>query len=136
MFLLINNNTQINLKILFYLKIFAIYYKKCQIPREILNDDNQRYVLFPLKYNNIFNLRKKALASFWTVEEVDLSKDANDWNKLNENEQHFIKNILAFFAGSDGIVLENLGVRFMQDVKIPYFNVLLWFPNSNGKYSL
>jgi ribonucleotide reductase beta subunit family protein with ferritin-like domain len=86
---------------------------------EILNEKNQRYVLFPLKYNNIFNLYKKALASFWTVEEVDLSKDANDWNKLNENEQHFIKNILAFFAGSDGIVLENLGVRFMQDVKIP-----------------
>jgi ribonucleoside-diphosphate reductase beta chain len=59
------------------------------------------------------------VASFWTVEEVDLSKDANDWVKLNDNEQHFIKNILAFFAGSDGIVLENLGVRFMQDVKIP-----------------
>jgi ribonucleotide reductase beta subunit family protein with ferritin-like domain len=86
---------------------------------EILNENNHRYVLFPLKYNKIFGLYKKALASFWTVEEVDLSKDANDWNKLNENEQHFIKNILAFFAGSDGIVLENLGVRFMQDVKIP-----------------
>ena len=86
---------------------------------EILNENNHRYVLFPLKYNKIFGLYKKALASFWTVEEVDLSKDANDWKKLNENEQHFIKNILAFFAGSDGIVLENLGVRFMQDVKIP-----------------
>ncbi len=86
---------------------------------KILSEDNHRYVLFPLKYHTIFELYKKALASFWTVEEVDLSKDMNDWEKLNENEQHFIKNILAFFAGSDGIVLENLGVRFMQDVKIP-----------------
>ena len=88
------------------------------VSEEILNENNHRYVLFPLKYNKIFELYKKALASFWTVEEVDLSKDANDWDKLNDNEKHFIKNILAFFAGSDGIVLENLGIRFMQDVKI------------------
>ena len=86
---------------------------------KILQDDDRGYTLFPLKYSNLFSLYKKALASFWTVEEVDLSKDMNDWNKLSENEQHFIKNILAFFAGSDGIVLENLGVRFMQEVKIP-----------------
>ena len=85
----------------------------------ILNSDNHSYTLFPIKYNTLFNLYKKALASFWTVEEIDLSKDMNDWNKLKSEEQYFIKNILAFFAGSDGIVLENLAVRFMQDIKIP-----------------
>ena len=85
----------------------------------ILDESNHRYTLFPIQYKGLFDLYKKALASFWTVEEIDLSKDMNDWNKLKSNEQHFIKNILAFFAGSDGIVLENLGVRFMNDIKIP-----------------
>jgi ribonucleoside-diphosphate reductase subunit M2 len=61
---------------------------------------------------------KKQVASFWTVEEIDLSKDINDWNKLNKDEQHFIKHILAFFAASDGIVNINLGERFINDVKI------------------
>ena len=84
----------------------------------ILNSENHRYTLFPIKYHHLFSLYKKALASIWTVEELDLSKDINDWNKLNKNEQFFIKNILAFFAGSDGIVLENLGVRFMKEVQI------------------
>ena len=84
----------------------------------ILNPENHRYTLFPIQYDNLFKLYKKALASIWTVEELDLSKDINDWNKLNNNEQYFIKNILAFFAGSDGIVLENLGVRFMKEVQI------------------
>ena len=59
------------------------------------------------------------MASFWTVEEIDLSKDMNDWNNLKPDEQFFIKNILAFFAGSDGIVLENLVVRFMAEVNMP-----------------
>ena len=85
----------------------------------ILKESNHRYTLFPIGYKGLFNLYKKALASFWTVEEIDISKDMNDWNSLKEEERHFIKNILAFFAGSDGIVLENLGVRFMNDIKIP-----------------
>ncbi len=85
----------------------------------LLTDTDNRYVLLPIKYNNLFHLYKKALASFWTVEEVDLSKDMNDWNKLSSDEQHFIKNVLAFFAGSDGIVLENLAVRFMSEIKSP-----------------
>ena len=85
----------------------------------ILKESNHRYTLFPIGYKGLFNLYKKALASFWTVEEIDISKDMNDWNGLKEEERHFIKNILAFFAGSDGIVLENLGVRFMNDIKIP-----------------
>ena len=84
----------------------------------ILNDENFRYTLFPIKHNSLFSMYKKALASFWTVEEIDLSKDMNDWDKLTSNEQYFIKNILAFFAGSDGIVLENLGSRFMNEIQI------------------
>jgi ribonucleotide reductase beta subunit family protein with ferritin-like domain len=83
----------------------------------ILTESDNRYVLLPIKHNNLFHLYKKALASFWTVEEVDLSKDMNHWVKLNKDEQHFIKNILAFFAGSDGIVLENLALRFMSEIK-------------------
>jgi ribonucleoside-diphosphate reductase beta chain len=89
------------------------------IVEKILDEKNHRYTLFPIGYNGLFNLYKKALASFWTVEEIDLSKDMNDWSSLKADEQHFIKNILAFFAGSDGIVLENLAVRFMNDIKIP-----------------
>ena len=85
---------------------------------KILSQENHSYTLFPIQYKELFKLYKKALASFWTVEEIDLSKDANDWKNLKPQEQHFIKNILAFFAGSDGIVLENLGVRFMNDIKI------------------
>lgn len=85
----------------------------------LLTESNNRYVLFPIKHHNLFHLYKKALASFWTTEEVDLSKDGNDWKSLTQGEQHFIKNILAFFAGSDGIVLENLAVRFMSDIKCP-----------------
>ena len=83
----------------------------------ILTESDNRYVLLPIKHNNLFHLYKKALASFWTVEEVDLSKDMNHWVQLNKDEQHFIKNILAFFAGSDGIVLENLALRFMSEIK-------------------
>ena len=85
----------------------------------LLREDNHRYVLFPIQHHDIWSMYKKALASFWTVEEVDLSKDMNHWEKLTNNERNFIENILAFFAGSDGIVLENLAQRFMNDVKIP-----------------
>merc|ERR1712170_239242 len=62
---------------------------------------------------------KRAEASFWTAEEVDLSSDLKDWNRLNRDEHHFIKHVLAFFAGSDGIVLENLGLRFLKEIQIP-----------------
>ena len=85
----------------------------------LLSEDNKRYNLFPIVENDVWEMYKKAVASFWTVEEVDLSKDLNDWAKLTPNEQHFIENVLAFFAGSDGIVLENLAQRFMNDIKFP-----------------
>ena len=88
--------------------------------KEILEEEPEnRYVLFPIKYPKIWEAYKQQVACFWTAEEIDLTKDLNDWEKLNKNEKHFIKNVLAFFAGSDGIVLENLIERFMNDVKIP-----------------
>ena len=75
-----------------------------------------RFVIFPIKHQTIWDMYKKAVASFWTVEEVDLSNDHNDWEKLSPNEKHFIENILAFFAASDGIVNENLSERFMREL--------------------
>lgn len=88
--------------------------------KEVLLEENpDRFVLFPINYNAIWDMYKKSLGVFWTSEEIDLGQDLNHWPKLKEDEQHFIKNILAFFAGSDGIVLENLGVRFMSEVQIP-----------------
>jgi ribonucleotide reductase beta subunit family protein with ferritin-like domain len=86
---------------------------------ELLQDIGNRFVMFPIRYNAIWQMYKKAESAFWTAEEVDLSKDLSDWDKLNENEQFYIKQILAFFAASDGIVNENLGVRFMNDIKVP-----------------
>ena len=85
----------------------------------LLNGDHNRYVMFPIKDNSIWDMYKKAEDSFWRVEEVDLAKDLQDWNLLHENEQYFISMILAFFAASDGIVLENLGLRFMTEVQLP-----------------
>jgi len=84
----------------------------------LLKSDDKRYVMFPIKDNDIWSMYKKAEDSFWRVEEVDLSKDLSDWNTLDDSEKYFISMILAFFAASDGIVLENLGLRFMAEVQI------------------
>lgn len=84
----------------------------------LLTDTGNRFVLFPIKYSSIWDMYKKAVASFWTPEEINFA-DVDEWNLLNDNEKHFIKHILAFFAGSDGIVNENLVGRFMNEVKIP-----------------
>jgi ribonucleotide reductase beta subunit family protein with ferritin-like domain len=78
---------------------------------------NKRYVLYPIENNSIWDFYKKAVSCFWTVEEVDLSKDKDDWNKLTSGEKIFIKNTLAFFAASDGIVNENLALRFINEVE-------------------
>ena len=87
---------------------------------ELLTQENpSRFVLFPICYQDIWEKYKNQMSVFWTAEEIDLSKDRNDWDKLSDNDRHFIKNILAFFAGSDGIVLENLGSRFMSEIQIP-----------------
>jgi len=84
----------------------------------LLRDNPSRFVIFPIQFDDIFAMYKKAVASFWTVEEVDLSKDINDWDKLKDDERHFISHVLAFFAASDGIVNENLVERFCQEVQV------------------
>ncbi|RHZ86739.1 hypothetical protein Glove_46g136 [Diversispora epigaea] len=86
----------------------------------LLKPNPRRFVLFPIEYHEIWHMYKKAVASFWTVEEVDLTKDNADWeNKLNNEEKYFISHVLAFFAASDGIVNENLVERFSSEVQIP-----------------
>ncbi len=86
----------------------------------ILKENKDRFVLFPIKHKDIWEMYKKAEASFWTAEEIDLNPDLQDWeNKLNDDEKHFIKHVLAFFAASDGIVNENLAVNFMNEVQYP-----------------
>jgi len=86
---------------------------------QILKENKDRFVLFPIQYPEIWQHYKKAEASFWTAEEVDLSHDLTDWDRLNPGERHFISHVLAFFAASDGIVNENLAVNFIREVQIP-----------------
>jgi ribonucleoside-diphosphate reductase subunit M2 len=83
----------------------------------LLAPDDNRYVMFPVKYNDVWDMYKRAIDSFWIVNEVNLAQDLKDWNGLNEDERIFIKMVLAFFAASDGVVTENLAVRFMNDVQ-------------------
>jgi ribonucleotide reductase beta subunit family protein with ferritin-like domain len=83
----------------------------------LLKENPNRFVLFPIRYKDIWDMYKKSVGCMWVAEEVDLSRD--DFYKLNENERHFISHVLAFFAGSDGIVLENLMGRFSKEVQIP-----------------
>ncbi len=83
----------------------------------ILKPNDGRFVLFPIIHNDIWEFYKKAMASFWTAEEVDLSQDLKDWEKLNDGERFFISRVLAFFAASDGIVNENLAENFLDEVQ-------------------
>ncbi len=83
----------------------------------ILRENKDRFVIFPIEHNDIWEFYKKAEASFWTAEEIDLSQDLTDWDKMNDNERHFIKHVLAFFAASDGIVNENLAENFIAEVQ-------------------
>ena len=85
----------------------------------ILQENVSRYTVFPVKYHDIWKLYEQSLGNFWTVDEVDFSKDKDDWVNLNKDEQYFIKNILAFFAASDGIVNENLILNFYKEVQLP-----------------
>jgi ribonucleoside-diphosphate reductase beta chain len=85
----------------------------------LLKESKNRFVLFPIEYHDIWQMYKKAEASFWTAEEIDLSPDLADWEKLNEGEKHFISHVLAFFAASDGIVNENLAINFINEVQVP-----------------
>jgi ribonucleotide reductase beta subunit family protein with ferritin-like domain len=84
----------------------------------ILSEENRRFTLYPIKYPSIFKLYKKQLSAFWKAEEIDFSKDLEDFETLSNDEKHYIKRVLAFFAASDGIVNFNLSTRFLQDIKI------------------
>ncbi|CAD8205778.1 unnamed protein product [Paramecium octaurelia] len=90
---------------------------ECDEP--LLKQNPNRFVLFPIKYNDIWNMYKQHKASFWTAEEIDLYQDLKDWEKLTADEKHFIKYVLAFFAASDGIVNENLAQQFCTEVQVP-----------------
>jgi len=83
----------------------------------LLIPDEGRYVMFPIKHNDVWNMYKKQMDSFWRCEEINMSKDLTEWEKMNDDEKYFIKMVLAFFAASDGIVLENLAQRFMNDIE-------------------
>lgn len=94
--------------------------KKSEKNEPILKENPGRFVLFPIKYHEIWQMYKKAEASFWTAEEIDLGKDMHDWeHRLNDDERFFVSRVLAFFAASDGIVNENLVERFSGEVQIP-----------------
>jgi ribonucleoside-diphosphate reductase beta chain len=90
------------------------------VSEPLLEEVDNRFVLFPIQQNDIWQMYKQAEASFWTAEEIDLAQDLKDWDeKLNDDERHFITHVLAFFAASDGIVNENLAVNFLEEVKSP-----------------
>lgn len=90
------------------------------LQEELLTRKNSRkYVLFPIVYKDIYDMYKKQQQAFWTAEEIDFAADINDYNKLNANEKLFVENVLAFFAGSDGIIFENINCNFAEEIEIP-----------------
>merc|ERR1712036_119423 len=94
-------------------------FRKLEESDPLLMDNPHRWVMFPIQYPEVWEMYKKHEASFWTAEEIDLSQDTKDWDKLSDSEKHFVKHVLAFFAASDGIVLENLASQFSTEVQIP-----------------
>lgn len=90
-----------------------------EFPEPLLTDNPQRFVLFPIKHPQVWAMYKKAEASFWTAEEIDLSLDRQQFQHLSDNERHFLTHVLAFFAASDGIVNENLVLNFNNEIQIP-----------------
>jgi len=91
--------------------------EQTQFVEPLLKQDDSRFVMFPIQHDDVWKMYKKQVDCFWVAQEVDLSKDLNDWDKLTNDERHFISMVLAFFAASDGLVLENLASRFMNDVQ-------------------
>ena len=85
----------------------------------LLKENPGRFVLFPIQYDDIWEMYKKSEASFWTAEEIDLAPDLKDWEKMTDGERHFVSHVLAFFAASDGIVNENLAINFLNEVQFP-----------------
>lgn len=103
--------------------------EKHPLKEEILSEDNSRFTTFPLKYDDIWEAYKKQVENMWVAEEIDLSADLTDWEKLTDNEKHFIKYVLAFFAASDGIVSENIIERFSHEIKITEAKYFYAFQN-------
>ena len=98
--------------------IDAVLPENTAVEEPILSENPGRFVLFPIKHDDIWAFYKKAEASFWTAEEIDLDADLVDWNtKLNDDERYFVKHVLAFFAASDGIVNENLAMNFSNELQ-------------------
>lgn len=91
--------------------------REVELEEPILKENKDRFVIFPIQHSDIWEYYKKAEASFWTAEEIDLGQDLKDWVSLNDGEHHFIKHVLAFFAASDGIVNENLAENFVSEVQ-------------------
>ena len=97
----------------------TIHSKTYDADEPILQPQSNRFVLFPIQHHDMFELYKKAESTFWRADEIDLAKDATDWETLSDGERTFIKNVIGFFAGSDGIVMENLAQRFLREIQIP-----------------
>ena len=95
----------------------------------LLRADESRFVMFPIKHNDVWELYKKSMDSFWKAEDIDLSRDYSDWVKMTDDEQHFIKMVLAFFAASDGIIIENLISRFMVEIQSSEIRAFYSFQN-------
>lgn len=99
----------------------------------LLQDNPDRFVMFPIKHHDIWEAFQNHRKAFWIESEVDLIPDLKDWKKLSDNERHFIKHVLAFFAASDGIIIENLGMRFLNDIQIPearaFYSMQLFMEN-------
>lgn len=107
----------------------------------LLDPSEDRFVMFPIRHADVWEFYKKAEASFWTAEEIDLAEDVRHWVTLNDDERHFLKHVLAFFAASDGIVNENLASRFMREVQWPearaFYGFQIAMENVHGEtYSL
>jgi ribonucleoside-diphosphate reductase beta chain len=96
----------------------------------LLTETKNRHVIFPIQYDDVWSMYKKHVSTYWTVEEIDFSKDGKDWDTLTHDEQYFIKNVLAFFAASDGIVNENLVLNFMSEIKVPEVLAFYSFQNA------
>ena len=99
-----------------YLGDFNDFHDYVQTLEPLLDENKRRYAMFPIQYPKLWELYKKSQMSNWTAEEIDLGKDMDDWEKMSKDEQHFVKYVLAFFAGSDTIVYDNINVNFMDEI--------------------
>ena len=101
----------------------------------LLRVDESRFVMFPIKHNDVWDLYKKSMDSFWKAEDIDLSRDYSDWVTMSADEQHFIKMVLAFFAASDGIIIENLISKLLLSSLIHFLAQSVFFL-MHGKFSM